>query len=284
MLYILPMSILTHLMIRPNQKIEIILQIRAFLESSIICITDDEPPHLKLKELTILKNESYAISDFIDTCYDNSKKDCTFFYQEQAMESYKEVGSYKISITAQDALKNQITKETKLTIIEKSSLLGNHIMIENNQQGVEEKESKQTEIKRNEFYLNEQENQKITEVLQYVNEERKKVGLHPLVLSNSLNIAATIRSQEMAKHNLLSHTRPNGTECFSVFEEVGIPATSMGENIAYGYQTSAGVFQAWKNSLTHYANIIKSNYQYIGIGIANKDGTYYWTQLFSNIE
>lgn len=274
MLYILPMSILAHLMIDPNQKIEIISQIRTSLESSILWITDDEPPNLRLKEVTIFKNESYTISDFIETCDDNSKKACASFYQEQAMESYKEVGTYPIVITAEDTSNNQTTKETKLTIIEHTSSAQNHNVIENKQYA-----DKKTEIIRSE-----QENQKLTEVLDYVNEERRAVGLPPLLLSDSLNTAATIRAQEMATHNLLSHTRPNGTECFSVFQEVGIPATIIGENIAYGYQTSAGVFEAWKNSPTHYANIIKPNYQYIGIGIVSKDGTYYWTQLFSNIE
>ena len=122
----------------------------------------------------------------------------------------------------------------------------------------------------------------INEVLSYVNQYRSEVGAAPLSLDSSLNLAATIRSLEMAWSDIFSHTRPNGSTCFSVADELGIGYYSMGENIAYGYYDAASVSEGWKNSPGHYQNMISTDFGKIGIGVANVNGRIYWTQLFTN--
>ena len=52
---------------------------------------------------------------------------------------------------------------------------------------------------------------------------------------------------------------------------------AMAENIAVGYDTGESVFNGWKNSKGHYANMI-GGYTHIGIG--KSPGSYYWTQNF----
>ncbi len=122
----------------------------------------------------------------------------------------------------------------------------------------------------------------INSVLNYVNQYRNEVSVQPLVLDQSLTVAAEIRALEMGWANYFSHTRPNGTSCFSVVDELGISYYAIGENIASGYWDAASVSNGWRNSPGHYANMVSSDFSKIGIGVANVNGTYYWVQLFTN--
>ncbi|NLZ45437.1 MAG: hypothetical protein GX896_01970 [Clostridiales bacterium] len=114
-----------------------------------------------------------------------------------------------------------------------------------------------------------------------VNVERKAKGLSPIKVAPILNTAATIRSNEISTQATLSHTRPNGTECFTIFDELNIEYNTIGENIASGYSTAKDVMEAWMNSQGHKENILNSKYEYIGVGVVEKNGRYYWTQLFA---
>ena len=52
------------------------------------------------------------------------------------------------------------------------------------------------------------------EVLNLVNAERAKVGAAPLRLADDLQAAANIRAREIVQS--FSHTRPDGSDCFTV--------------------------------------------------------------------
>ena len=71
------------------------------------------------------------------------------------------------------------------------------------------------------------------EMLGYVNQLRATEGASPLVLDYNLNVAATVRSLELGWSRQFSHTRPNGTQCFTVLDELGINYMAAGENIYY---------------------------------------------------
>lgn len=116
------------------------------------------------------------------------------------------------------------------------------------------------------------------EILQLVNKERTLRRLPPLYLSRDLTDAATIRAQEIIQR--YSHTRPDGSECFTVLKSMG---RTVGENIAAGQQTPKGVMNAWMNSKGHRDNILNPKFREIGIGYSFKhDSKYrwYWTQIF----
>ncbi|MEI6553150.1 MAG: CAP domain-containing protein, partial [bacterium] len=51
-------------------------------------------------------------------------------------------------------------------------------------------------------------------------------------------------------------------------DQTGYQYSSAGENLAVNFDYSKDVVQAWMNSPTHRANIVKAKYQEIGIGIA----------------
>ncbi|MBQ7031419.1 MAG: CAP domain-containing protein [Bacilli bacterium] len=120
------------------------------------------------------------------------------------------------------------------------------------------------------------------EVLNHVNNYRSEVGENNLTLDNNLSIAATIRALEMAYTDKFSHTRPDGSNCFTVLDDLGIMVFTSGENIAYGYNNASSVSKGWRDSEGHYKNMIDTNFNKIGVGMAQLDGYKYWVQLFSN--
>lgn len=120
----------------------------------------------------------------------------------------------------------------------------------------------------------------INEVYEITNNYRSLVGVPSLTLDFSLVEAASIRVKELS--DSFSHTRPNGSSCFTVLSELGISYGTAGENIAAGYSSSQSVMEGWRSSSGHYQNIISSKFKKIGIGVNIVNNQYYWVQIFSN--
>lgn len=119
----------------------------------------------------------------------------------------------------------------------------------------------------------------VNEVLNLVNEIRINNGLKPLILDSQLNSAAHVRAIECGE--LYSHTRPNGTSCFTAFDEAGIDDwKNRGENLAEDFTTAEEVVSAWMNSPAHRKNILNKDYEYIGIAFVQVNGHSYWAQEF----
>lgn len=120
------------------------------------------------------------------------------------------------------------------------------------------------------------------EVIRLVNVERANEGLAPLSTFDSLTEAAEIRAPELPE--LFSHTRPDGSTCFTALNETGASkgAYTMGENIAAGQSTPAAVVESWMNSPGHRANILNGDFTHIGVGYIRVDSGYrhYWVQMF----
>ncbi len=116
-------------------------------------------------------------------------------------------------------------------------------------------------------------------VIELVNQERTSRGLQPLVKDDRLMVAAAARARELSQR--YSHTRPNGSECFTILWHLGIDYAYAGENIAMGQKTPEIVMNDWMNSSGHRANILNENYDCIGVGYTMVDGYPYWVQLFT---
>jgi len=114
------------------------------------------------------------------------------------------------------------------------------------------------------------------EVLRLTNLERVNAGLLPLTATVALQTATDIRADEVLRY--FSHTRPDGTRCFTVLDQVGIDAMAMAENIAKGQRSPASVVTAWMNSDGHRKNILDSAYGHMGVG----ELSLAWVQLFTN--
>ena len=119
------------------------------------------------------------------------------------------------------------------------------------------------------------------EMLSYVNGYRSEVNVSPLSIDDDLNLAATIRAIEMAYSKKFSHFRPDGNMCYSIAEDLNLNVNSMGENIAYGQKTAAGVSEVWKNSDGHYGNMISTMFTRVGFGKYTLNGKIYWVQIFA---
>ncbi len=121
----------------------------------------------------------------------------------------------------------------------------------------------------------------VDEVIRLVNIERANAGLSPVSKNSGACQGAAVRAGEIV--NLFSHTRPDGRDCFTVLEEVGVAYTSCGENIAAGYATPEKVVEGWMNSPGHRANILNERFEEIGVGVVEANGYFYWVQLFIRV-
>ncbi len=121
----------------------------------------------------------------------------------------------------------------------------------------------------------------IDEVVRLTNVERAKEGLPALETFDALDRAAAIRAPEAV--TLFSHTRPDGSSCFTALDETGASrgAYTYGENIAAGNSTAAATVEQWMNSPGHRANILNKDYTHIGVGYATGGQyRYCWVQMF----
>lgn len=117
------------------------------------------------------------------------------------------------------------------------------------------------------------------QVAALVNAERAAAGLDPVTLNDELCAAAQTRAAEAAVS--FSHTRPDGTSCFTALKEAGISYRGAGENIAYGQTSPAAVMDDWMASSGHRANILNGRYTKLGVGCTVVNGVTYWAQFFT---
>lgn len=107
----------------------------------------------------------------------------------------------------------------------------------------------------------------------------QEAGLSELELDADLCAAAQARAQEIAQS--FSHTRPDGSSCFTILEEFGISYRAAGENIAMGQRTPEEVMDGWMNSSGHRANILNGTFTSIGVGYyVDGAGAAHWVQIF----
>ena len=116
------------------------------------------------------------------------------------------------------------------------------------------------------------------EVLTLINQKRAEAGAGPLIMADALEDVAEQRAAELAV--LFSHTRPDGTDCFTAADRTGLSYRAAGENIASGYPNAASVVEGWMNSTGHRENILDTRFTHIGIGCFEYNGTRHWVQFF----
>jgi uncharacterized protein YkwD len=112
----------------------------------------------------------------------------------------------------------------------------------------------------------------------------------PLLIDPSLQNAAEWKSQDMganayfAHNDLPSQAYPNGRDPWQRMCDFNYCYnTWKGENIAAGYVTGASVFQGWKGSPGHNANMLGSSYRVMGLARVYVQGSpygWYWTNDF----
>lgn len=124
-------------------------------------------------------------------------------------------------------------------------------------------------------------------ILDLINDERALNGLGPLVATQTLDAAADWMAQDIATMAQLSHTDTLGRGLRDRLNAFDYPSnSSIRENIAAGYSGADAVVEAWFDSPGHYANIIATDIQAIGIAFHQDPGTSYrnyWVTDFGSI-
>lgn len=119
------------------------------------------------------------------------------------------------------------------------------------------------------------------EVLRLVNVERGNAGCGALHMDSRLRKAARDFSALMAAKNFFDHVSPDGSTFVDRIARAGYPREqAAAENIAYGYRDPAAVMKGWMNSEGHRRNILNCSLKAIGVGLAYRNSTPYWTQDF----
>lgn len=116
-------------------------------------------------------------------------------------------------------------------------------------------------------------------ILGLVNTARAKEGLNTLTLSNTLNLAATLHSQDMQDNDYFSHTGLDGSSFSDRVKSLNYDGSPRSENIAKGYGNPEAVYTGWMNSEGHRNNILTTGITEMGIGRSEKNN--YWTQIFA---
>jgi uncharacterized protein YkwD len=118
------------------------------------------------------------------------------------------------------------------------------------------------------------------QVTSLVNIERKKVGCGALRTDERLRTAARAHSADMVRYDYFGHDGHDGKDPGYRMTAAGYSWSAWAENIAYGYASAAEVVKGWMNSDGHRKNILNCNYRDVGVGLAYKGSTPYWTQDF----
>lgn len=106
-------------------------------------------------------------------------------------------------------------------------------------------------------------------IIELVNEKRKEANLVPLTSANELQTAATQKAADMFTKNYWAHISPVGVTPWTYITSAGYDYIYAGENLARSFDKSEEVVEAWMNSPTHKANLLKPEYTEIGVAVMN---------------
>jgi uncharacterized protein YkwD len=106
----------------------------------------------------------------------------------------------------------------------------------------------------------------------------------PLQLAPAaLERAALEHSQDMAKHNYMDHTGPDGSSPADRVNRTGYKWRTIGENLASGIMTPEDVVNGWVGSPHHCENLMSARFTQMAVAYAvnpTSNGGVYWTQVF----
>ena len=109
---------------------------------------------------------------------------------------------------------------------------------------------------------------RIDQLFALTNEARTSQGLPALKYSNQLQFAAQNKGQYMLSQNCWAHFCGSKSP-WNFILDAGYSYEVAGENLAKGFLFSDGVVEGWRNSPTHWANIVKPEYDEVGFAVMN---------------
>jgi hypothetical protein len=110
-----------------------------------------------------------------------------------------------------------------------------------------------------------------TSIIKLANNSRISLGLSLLKENQTLDEAALLKAQDMMDNDYFAHNSPKGVTPWHWFDKAGYDYRYAGENLAIGFIESEEVNQAWLDSPSHRDNILKPDYNEIGIAVLTGD-------------
>ena len=122
------------------------------------------------------------------------------------------------------------------------------------------------------------------QLLDRVNEARRRHRLGPLHLNGALNSAAQTYAETMMREGFYGHVSPQGDTVLDRVEASGYEPQLTGENLASGPQTTTQAMDGWMASKGHRENILDPRYRDVGFGVSvlesNGNLSTLWVQCF----
>jgi uncharacterized protein YkwD len=144
--------------------------------------------------------------------------------------------------------------------------------------------SKDLEQKKIDFYT--KSSPKLKEGFEYqlfdiTNASRVNHQLPILLWDQHVRETAQKHSKDMAVNQYFNHTNLEGQSPFDRMKEDDVIFHLAGENLAYGQYSSIFAHEGLMNSLGHRENILRKDYEYLGVGVAfNNESQPYYTENF----
>lgn len=114
-----------------------------------------------------------------------------------------------------------------------------------------------------------------TAMMDRVNSHRREASLAELEKSDRLSAIASVRAYEACRS--WSHTRPDGSDYTTVFQDYSFSAGTAGENLLYtsGGEDGATLVSKWMGAESNRDNLMYEGFTTIGIGIYKANGYVY---------
>jgi uncharacterized protein YkwD len=113
------------------------------------------------------------------------------------------------------------------------------------------------------------------------NAARVEHGLSVLVWDDQVKMTARDHSADMAVNHYFNHTNLEGLSPFDRMEEDNITFRAAGENLAAGQMSSIFAHEGLMNSLGHRENILQTQFESLGVGVAfDSESKPYFTENF----
>jgi hypothetical protein len=106
-------------------------------------------------------------------------------------------------------------------------------------------------------------------IITLVNELRVKKGERALSVPSALALSSRQKAEDMARYQYFGHSGPDGRTVVAWVADAGYDYEFAGENLAIGFSAPEDVVRAWKESPTHYANLVDVDFKDVGVGIQN---------------
>lgn len=124
----------------------------------------------------------------------------------------------------------------------------------------------------------------VSTIVSLTNLARTESGLKTLTPHPVLNDAAQKKASHMVDQNYFSHKLGGSNPAWDLITQEGYLYGQAGENLARGFTHSEILIEAWLSSSPHQANLLSSDYQDTGVGIAYSETSrkFIIVQLFAS--